>query len=797
MKACTLCGRPVTAENAEFCCPGCAAISEIVGNLVVSDEEKQARVKAMLAALFDVPRSTRPLPEGREHKSEDFMVSGMVCPACAWIIHYCVEKLPGVHDVSINFISEVCQVVYDPMTIGRDRIIEEIENIGYGVYEGEAPSGVSLLQLGLGWFYALNAMMLSFIVYSAEYWEVPVMMAVACSLLLVIFTVLVVVGPGKPTLARGIQQLRRRQFRMESLITLSTTTAIVYSITALCQGHFARLYFDVVCLLIMLLETGAAIEAGFYDRVRRRVHALRQCLPKKIHTPDDTFVAIEDATPGMRFCVSRGDVIPTDGILEASAAFDFSHVTGESRAIHLRAGQLVGSGSRLLSDDATLYVPPGGTTSLIERMIQGTVSAFDTRVEKLSLGDRISQVFVPLVVVAGLLPLAWFSLHGQPQVGILRLMAVLIVSCPCAFGIAEPLVLTLAVDRIRHLGIQIFNGTVLRLNPDVVIFDKTGTLTTGDFRVQRLHWLIPENSESLNMLASLEAGLDHPIARALSHLGEVLPIEGRVVERTTVTGQFEGRTYQAGKLSLYENLDVALAVSANTPPKAAPADQAGTGDGRPEPPLGRDGQLYTEKSAATLVAFGDAEQCHCIVELVDEIRPEATQLLQQIPISHLCSGDHRAIVEAVGARLGIDHLSWDMSIEDKLAYIHSLQAAGHTVMMVGDGVNDSQALAAADIGLAVLAGEVPAKFSADGAFLVSDLSGLAPFIETLTELRRRIAQNYLWSFLYNGIGVTLALTGFLSPTFCAFGMVFSNAVVISNSVRRLRSIPTKARSAKA
>jgi P-type E1-E2 ATPase len=193
------------------------------------------------------------------------------------------------------------------------------------------------------------------------------------------------------------------------------------------------------------------------------------------------------------------------------------------------------------------------------------------------------------------------------------------------------------------------------------------------------------------------------------------------------------------------------------------------------------------KSASTLVAFGDAETCRLVVELSDEVRPEIPALLKQIPEAHLCSGDRQPMVESVADQLGIQHRRWDMSIEDKLAYIREMQAKGQTVMMVGDGVNDSQALTAADIGLAVLAGEIPAKFSADGAFLVSDLSGLVPFIETLGELRKRIAQNYLWSFLYNGIGLTLAVSGLLSPTFCAFGMVFSNTVVVANSVRRLRS----------
>lgn len=758
MKSCKLCGRPVTDKDSLYCCPGCAAIDEIVGNLCVTDAEKDARVKAMLTALFEEPRSARQIPPGQSSQTVEFLVSGMVCPACAWIIHHCVGKLPGVQNVTINFISEVCDVDFDPMTIGRDRIVEEIENIGYGVHEGEAPTGAnSLLQLGLGWFYALNAMMLSFIVYSAEFWDVPASMAIVCSLLLVIFTGLVITGPGRSTLSRGIQQLIRRQFRMDSLITLSTSTAIVYSMAALLRGDFARLYFDVVCLLLMLVQTGSAIEASFYDKVRRRVHALRQCLPKKIRTPGDSFVAIEDIVPGMSFRVSRGEVIPTDGLLKDDAEFDFSHVTGESRAIHLRAGQLVGAGSRLISEAADLYVPPGGVTSLIDRMIEGTVSAFDTRVEQLSFGDRISQVFVPVVLLVGFLPLLWFGYQGDPQTGILRLMAVLVVACPCAFGIAEPLVLTMAVDRIRLLGIQIFNGTVLRLKPDVVIFDKTGTLTTGDFSVQELHWLVPENQDTLDALASLEAGLDHPIARTLSRLGTVHSVSDRVVERTTVRGRIAGKDYQAGKASLYEGL-----VSGTW-------DQPGVG------------------TESTLVAFGGLDRCHLVIELVDTIRPEVEGLLKELPSSYLCSGDRRSIVEAVGARLGMKELRWDMSIEDKLAYIRELQTQGRVVMMVGDGVNDSQALAAADIGLAVLAGEVPAKFSADGAFLVSDLSGLVSFIATLSELRRRIAQNYLWSFLYNGVGVTLAVTGLLSPTFCAFGMVFSNAVVIANSVRRLHA----------
>ncbi len=763
MKSCELCGRPVLDEGARFCCPGCAAINEIVGNLEVGDAEKQARVNAMLNALFDEPTQVNPPPEGRESQTLDLMVSGMVCPACAWIIHYCVSKLPGVQSVTINFMSEVCQVVFAPMTIGRDTIEAEIEAIGYGVYEGEAPAGgTSLLQLGLGWFYALNAMMLSFIVYSAEFWEVPATMAWACSLLLIIFTALVIIGPGRSTLSRGIQQLRRRQFRMESLITLSTSMAIVYSFVMLAQGTFAKLYFDVVCLLIMLLQTGGAIEAGFYDRVRRRVHALRQCLPKKIHAADDRFVSIDEATPGMPFTVAQGEVVPTDGILETDAAFDFSHVTGESRAIHLHSGQLVGAGSRLLSDAVTLYVPPGGVTSLIDRMIQGTVSAFDTRVEQLSFGDRISQVFVPLVVLVGLIPLVWFSLLGTPQVGILRLMAALIVACPCAFGIAEPLVLTLAVDRVRQLGIQVFNGTVLRLKPAVVIFDKTGTLTSGDFQVRAIHWLVPENEDDLNRLASIEAGLDHPIARALARVGKVIPVDERDVERTTVRGQCNGELFQAGKTTLYDGLPAAL-------------DARGLA------------HVLSGKSASTLVAFGDIQSCRLVVELSDEVRPEIPDLLKQIPAAHLCSGDRQPMVESVADQLGIEHRRWDMSIEDKLAYIREMQAQGKTVMMVGDGVNDSQALTAADIGLAVLAGEIPAKFSADGAFLVSDLSGLAAFIRTLDVLRKRISQNYLWSFLYNGIGLTLAVSGLLSPTFCAFGMVFSNSIVVANSVRRLKT----------
>jgi P-type E1-E2 ATPase len=444
------------------------------------------------------------------------------------------------------------------------------------------------------------------------------------------------------------------------------------------------------------------------------------------------------------------------------AEFDFSLISGESAGVTLEAGQVVGAGAKLVSPQVRLSVPPTGRSSLIENIIESTIAAFNTRKDQASLGDRISAVFVPIVfALTGAVFLFSLVQHDFEQ-AFIRSLSMLVVACPCAFGIAEPLVLTAGIDWIRSIGIQIFNGNVLSRLPDLVVFDKTGTLTRGMLQVRSIHWCVEEDPALLDILATLETGVEHPIARSLALLGQSLTLESRQVHRDHIQATFQGRTYQAGSTRLYPEVAIPPALS-----------------------------------ESTLVLFGTERECCAIIELADALKPESAALVQNLQSQGIevtiCSGDRRPVVNRIARALGITDAQAQMTSADKMQFIQDRQAAGRHIMMVGDGINDAQALSRADFGLAVFSGQLPAKMSSDGCFLTKDIGPLTDLLRIMRRIRRKIVMNYAWSFLYNVVGLGLAALGWLSPTYCAFGMVFSNFVVIFNSMVRVKGKAVESR----
>lgn len=763
-RPCKVCSRSIGSGPGEFCCPGCAAVFEIVEHMTLSGAERSDRIEALLKGVFPDGLDQGPVIAGQdqdrgsapeqETKDLQFLIGGMVCPACAWLIHNRLSCLSGVSDVNINFLAETCSFSFNPMVTGADTIKGSITELGYSLYsEGQAAQGYNYYRFGAGWFFAMNAMMLAFVVYSADTMSIPTPMRWVCSILLLIFGTLTPLIATRSILRSGWQQLRNRDLKMESLIVLSSGAAWTYSLYSLVTGNFSRLYFEVVAFLLMLIETGNLISVTFYHQLSKRIASLRQQLPKKARlcmAPED-FKEIDTLVPGERFKVHQEELIPTDGVLLDKAEFDFSFMTGESEGVTLKAGQFVGAGAKLLSDQAVLAVPPEGRSSLIENIIDSTIAAFNTKHKTPTIGDTISRYFVPSILM---LSCAAFFIHWAMSgfaEAILVFLSMLIVACPCAFGIAEPLVLTAAIEWIRKAGIQMFNGNVLATVPDVIIFDKTGTLTKGRLDVSRIHWMTQEDTNILDILASLESGIEHPVARALCTLGQRVDVQDRRVLDARVQGTVNSTLYQAGSIRLYPDL-------------ALP-------DGSRE---------------STLVAFGTKDQCLVLIELADELKPDARPMVDSLKAQSfelwICSGDREPIVRRIGQEAGITNLQYEKTGQEKREFMIALQAKGKRVLMVGDGINDAESLAASDIGLAVFTGQIPVKMSADGTFLTTTLSPLTAMLSIVKQVRRKIFFNYGWAFLYNTVGIGLAAFGFLSPKFCAFGMVFSNFIVIFNSL---------------
>lgn len=761
MKQCKLCQRPIDGsfDDEVFCCPGCRAVDQILATLDLSDEERSVRLQQLLDVVFSEDQNTPTRSQATDTRQEHLLISGMVCPACSWLIHHALEKQAGVTKTVVNFVSETATVEFDPMQIGLEDISGAIAKLGYRIRaEGESGGDFDYTGFGTGWFFTLNVMMTSFVVYSAETWKIPPLMEWVCLTLMIAFTFLTGWFGARLTIKKGLMQFRARDFRMDSLILISTAMAFGYSAYSTAVGDFKHVYFDVVCLLFMLVETGNLITSSFYNRLRRRVFEITDHLPKKVRLAEHTgafeqYRDTEDLRANEAFWVKQSEVVPTDGLLLEAAEFDFSLINGESRGVELQTGQFVGAGAKLLSESARLVVPQAGPSSLIKTMVDSTIEAFSANRETPSTGDAISRWFVPFIFAVALLAGTVQAVRLDLAEGLLCLMRVLIVSCPCAFGIAEPLVLTLAVDRIKALGIQVFNGNALRSRPSRIVFDKTGTLTTAAMTIGRIHWCVKESQEDLDILASMESGIEHPIAKVLATLGAGVVLTQRSAGPGWVRAEYQGKPYRCGKTDIFPGLEL------------PPAMQAETG---------------------SIVAFGNEDGCRLLISLNDTVRAETPALIKRLKQQNIhleiCSGDRRPPVERVACELDIAYQS-EMSPLDKQSHIRSLQDAGDGVMMVGDGINDAQSLAAADFGLAVFSGQFPAQLSADAVFLTHSLAQLPGLLQHMQQIHRKVIWNYTWAFAYNLVGVTLAIIGLLTPTFCAFGMVFSSFVIIYNSTR--------------
>ena len=749
---CKICYREVPNKKDEFCCPGCAAVYEIVNQLELEGAAKDERIKMLLEGVFPSGKDIKNCITKIDNPEESsFNVLGMVCPACAWLIHNRLSKLDGISDLNINFISELCEVSFDPKKLGNDDIYNCIKELGYEIQKSLSDDKlVDIFRFGAGWFFALNCMMISFVVYSSEVWQVPILIKWICSFLLLVFGTLVPFYAAKKTLQVGFKQISSYSFRMESLVVLSTLSAWLYSIIALVNGDFQKLYFDVVALLLMLIETGNLITHTFYKKLYKRVYSLTTQLPKKIRTVNNNFTSIDSLKPGLEFFVQRNELIPTDGILLNNAEFDLSLISGESSGLWIEKGQFIGAGSRLLSENATLVVPPSGQSNLLENIVENTINAFNSKKDKITIGDKISQYFVPSVIGIGLIILFFNLLNGYYQDGFYRLLSILIVACPCAFGIAEPLVLTAAVDKMRKYGIQFLNGSVLSLKPNYIIFDKTGTLTQGKPSINNLVWLVEEKKELLDILSSIESGIDHPVAKACTLLGTIKSVENRIISDYEISAEYNGKRYKAGSSKIFPMIDIPH-----------------------------------ELKDKTIVLFGDENNCFLIIALEDNIKEESYSVIESLNFlnakSLIFSGDRQEVATKVGNQLKINESFGLMTSDEKRNEIQKIQENGNTVLMVGDGINDSQALAAADIGLSVYSAEASAKMSSDGVFLQPNINSLKIFPKIITMVRKKIFFNYAWAFLYNIIGIFLASMGWLSPKYCAVGMVFSNFVVIYNS----------------
>ncbi len=760
---CALCG--LDTREPRFCCAGCENVHAILVESGVMASGQDFRQTDLYRESLRLGLIARPaaadapaIPEGAETSEAVFHVRGMWCNSCGWLIEHALARTRGVVSAEVLFASDLLKVRYCPQYLPKERIVERVASVGYraGEYTGqndasEAERKDLLLRTGIAAFLSLNVMTFSLVVYASYFGSVAVWAGRFVPFLLMALATPSVFWCAAPILRLAWTGARQGVLRMESLLSLGILSAYGYSAVEAFRGG-QHVYFDTACAIVALVLTGKSIERAAKDRAARALTLLHRLMPTKARILQDgreRFVAVDALVPGTVFLVKPGERIPADGVVAAGNSHaDESVLTGEARPVAKAPGDRVVSGSVNVGGVLEIRATHSGGDSTLAQIVRVAerAAASRTRIERTV--DRVARVFIPAVLLVAAATFAgWLWRSGSPAGALMHAIAVLVIACPCALGIATPLALTFAVSAASRRGILVSDTRVLETirGIDVVVLDKTGTATEGEFRLLA----VEGDGSRLRELAAVEAYSEHPIARAIvaGHHG-LPPAQDVVVSPGEgIEGTVAGVRYFVRR-------------AADAPAGATPA---------------------------TTVCFGWDGQARGAFTLGDRVRPDAAVLcagLRRRGIrTLLLSGDSPAATEAVAREIGAGEWIGGALPAHKVEVVRQLQARGQRVAMIGDGVNDAPSLAQADLGIALGSGAAIAMQAAPLVLMKRSLTGVLDTLDVAGRTFAIVRQNLWWAFGYNALGITLAVSGVLTPIVAAGAMILSSLSVIANSRR--------------
>ncbi len=690
----------------------------------------------------------------------DLDIEGMTCASCAHRIERRLSKLDGV-DASVSFATERAHVRYPPTLTTHD-LIESVRRAGYAAalpapsaQNAPAPRPVQLLVAAvLSVPVVLWGMVPATRFAGWEWWSL-------------VLSGVVVWWCGWQFHRAAAVNARHGASTMDTLVSLGTVAAWVWSAVAVIRGE-GHLYLETAAVVTTFLLAGRYAEGLSKRRAGDALRSLMELGAKQVTVLDDggaeRLVPVEDLHVGDRFVVRPGEKVATDGEVEdGRSALDLSLLTGEPMPVEVGPGDaVVGSTVNITGRLVVRATRVGADTQLaqITRLVE---KAQQTKAPVERLADRISAVFVPVVLMIALLTLvAWGLLTGDVTAAFTAAVAVLVIACPCALGLATPTALMVGTGRGAQLGILISGPQVLESTRavDTIVLDKTGTLTTGRMSVTAV---TPDDPALLRLAAAVEVASEHPLARALvAAAGDDLPaVDGFTnLPGLGAHGHVEGREVTVGRPDLFADL-----------PEPVRRAVAAAGDGTPVV-VGWDG-----------VARG-------VITVTDTVKPtsaDAVAALHALGLrTVLLTGDHEASARLVGDAVGIATVVAGVRPEEKVAEVARLQEEGRVVAMAGDGVNDAAALARADLGLAMGTGTDVAIAASDLTLVSGDLRVAAVAIRLARRTLATIRGNLFWAFAYNVAAIPLAAFGMLDPMMAGAAMACSSLFVVGNSLRLRR-----------
>jgi Cu+-exporting ATPase len=744
----------------------------------------------------------------------DIGIGGMTCASCVARVEKALKKVPGVQDASVNLATESARIQIaaptDLAAIGDDgvtsmqaRLRRAVRDAGYEPRAADAAmdladlspwTGFAPVGIGLALCVPLVVPMVGDVL--GKHWMLP-------ALWQFLLATPVQFGLGARFYKAGWHALRAGTGNMDLLVAIGTTAGWALSVWlwwSAGPGSMVHLYFEGSAVVVTLVLLGKWLETRAKRQTTSAIRALHALRPEVAHllpaakagpvagaTPVD--VPVDEVLVDDRVVVKPGERFPVDGVvLEGTTQVDESMLTGESKPVHKVPGSLLTGGAINGDGRVVMQVRAVGGRTVLSNIIRLVEDAQAAKAPIQRLVDQVSAVFVPVVLVLALLTLlGWWSSGKSFEVALIYAVAVLVIACPCALGLATPAAIMAGTGVAAKYGILIKDAQALELahKVDTVAFDKTGTLTVGRPRLTQWVELAPAHSgdalkdTALQRAASLQSGSEHPLARAVvgaareKGLDLSAPANVRAIAGSGLQGTVEGDEFALGSLPWMQSLQVDIGAVAS---QAAQMQQQG----------------------ATVSALAQRIDGRwvllALMAFADEPKPGAAEALATLRARGLklvmISGDNRGAAEAMALRLGLRPDAGEVMAEvlpgDKAAQVVKLKVGGHTVLMVGDGVNDAPALAAADVGMAMAnpdgGGTDVAMHAAGITLMRGDPKLVAAALDVSQRTVSKIRQNLFWAFAYNAAGIPLAALGYLNPVVAAAAMALSSVSVMANAL---------------
>lgn len=746
---------------------------------------------------------------------QKFQVTGMTCSACSATVERNVKKLEGVKEVTVNLLSNSMVVSYDEDKVNNQTIIDTVVKAGYQAAleqknnqkKASATPNISPVEqdiknmkfrLILSFVFLIPLMYISMgHMFGAPLPNFLTGNENALSFALTQFLLtLPVVYVNRKYFQAGFKNLVKLHPNMDSLIAIGSSAALIYGVFAIYQigiglgyqdmetvHHYTMdLYFESSAMILALITLGKFLETKSKGKTSEAITKLLHLAPKTatvIRNGEEQEIPVEEVVVGDRIVIKPGQSIPVDGvIIEGSSSVDQSALTGESIPVEKNVGDKVIAASVNKMGSFHMEAQKVGDDTTLAQIIQLVEDANASKAPIAKLADKISGIFVPVVItIAVIATIVWLILGYPFEFALSIGIAVLVISCPCALGLATPVAIMVGTGKGAEYGILIKSAEALEVAHSVktVVLDKTGTITEGKPKVTDV---VPSGyiseQELLSVAASMEKPSEHPLADAIVAYAQekkvsFLPTEYfKAVSGQGITASMNGTEYYAGNISFisqyvdvenFEELSNTFADQGKTP-------------------------LY----------FADSNHILGVIAVADVVKPTSAEAISQLKDMHIdvvmLTGDHKKTAQAIQKQLGIDRVVAEVLPQDKEREIRALQEGGHKVAMVGDGINDAPALARADVGIAIGAGTDIAIESADIVLMKNSLLDVVTAIRLSKATIRNIKENLFWAFFYNSIGIPLAAGVFfsllgwkLNPMFGAAAMSLSSVCVVLNALR--------------